>query len=287
MHRIVHAASVLLVVAIGSPVAAKVIYVDNRTGNDVNDGTAAEVTGGRTGPVRSLERARVLVGPGDTVEIASNGDAYPYYGSLRLIGGRCSGAPGEPVLVNGNGAVLDGSEPVEPTAWVPLGGGLWRLETLPKGWYGLVRGAEPVPEVPAPAGSAEPSPPPGRWAAWRGAVYYHALPDEIPANEPYRLATREAGLFFYGVRHVVVRDLTVRHFRLDGVSAHDQAYGVVLQNVVSESNGRSGLFIGGGAGLTVVGGAVRNNREASLLLHELGKADVREAMLDTEPVVAR
>jgi hypothetical protein len=286
MRRIVSAASVCLIVALGSPADAKTIYVNNRTGNDINDGTSAEVSAQRTGPVRSLERVHALVGPGDRVEIANNGDAYPYYDSLRLIGARCSGAPDHPVLVNGNGAVIDGSEPVDPAGWVALGGGLWRMEMLRKGWYGLVRGAEAVPEVPAPAESAEPTPPPGHWAAWRGAIYYSARPDEIPANEPYRIATRESGLFFYGVHHVVVRDLTVRHFRLDGVNAHDQAYAVMLRNVVSESNGRSGIFVGGSASVAVAGGTARNNREASLLLRELGKADIREAVLDTAPVVA-
>lgn len=286
MRRIISALSLLLAAGGGMPAFAKVIYVDNRTGEDVYDGTAAEVSGLRTGPVRSLERAHVLVRPGDTIEIANNGDAYPYYDSLRLIGDRCSGVPSHPVVVNGHGAVIDGSEPVDPAAWAALGGGLWRLETLPKGWYGLVRGSDAVPEVPAPRGSAEPLPPPGHWAAWHGAIYYRVEPDEIPSNEPYRVATREAGLFFYAVHDVLVRDLIVRHFRLDGVNAHDQTSHVVLQNVASESNGRSGFFVGGSGSLTVTGGAASNNREASLLLGELGKADVREAALETEPVVA-
>lgn len=284
MRRSGFAAVLVVTVGLASPAFARVIYVDNRVGNDVSDGTTAAVSGLRSGPVRSLQRAHVLLRPGDVIEIANTGE--PYYDALRLVGDRCSGVPALPVVVNGNGAVIDGSEPVDPAAWVPLGGGLWRLDPKRKGWFGLVRGGEAVPEVAAPDDAAEPNPPAGRWAAWRGSIYYGAEADEIPPNEPYRIATLEAGLFFYGVHHVVVRDLTVRHFRLDGVNAHDQTSDVVLQGVTSESNGRSGVFVGGSSVITIAGGAVRDNREASVLLRELGKIDVREAAIDTEPVVA-
>jgi len=283
MRRPVLIASALLVATVASPLSAKTIYVDNRVGLDVNDGTAPTITGILAGPVRSLERARVLIAPGDVVEIANTG--VPYYDSLRLIGGRRSGVASVPTVINGNGAVIDGSDPVDPVAWEPLGGGLWRLETAEKGWYRLVRGEVALPEVPAPDAAAQPDPPRGRWAAWRGAIYYRAEPDEIPMNEPYRIATREAGVFFYGVHDVVVSDLTVRHFRLDGVNAHDQVRDVVVRDVTAESNGRAGFFVGGSAAVTISGGAARGNREASLLLRELGKADVRDAVLDTEPVV--
>src|SRR5690348_13327747 len=105
----------ILSVLLAAPVSARVIYVDNHVGDDVNDGRSATTTGLQTGPVRSLERAHVLIGPGDVVEIANTGE--PYYGTLRLIGSRCSGVPSRPVVVNGNGAVIDGSEAVDPAAW--------------------------------------------------------------------------------------------------------------------------------------------------------------------------
>jgi hypothetical protein len=266
-----------------APAFGRVIYVDNRTGDDVNDGRSATTVGIQSGPVRSLERAHVLVGPGDVIEIANTGN--PYYGSLRLIGARCSGVPSQPVVVNGHGAVIDGSEPADPAAWESLGDDLWRLEPPRKGWYQLVRGDDPVPEVPAPREAARPNPPAGRWAAWRGAIYYRGEPDEVPANEPYRIATREAGIFLYAVRHVLVRDLTVRHFRLDGVNAHDQVYDTAIENVASQSNGRSGFFVGGSSRVAIRGGATRANRGASVLIQELGRADVQEAALDAEPVV--
>lgn len=275
---------VLVVLASSMPASAKVIYVDNRIGNELNDGSAPSIVGLRSGPVKSFTRARLLMGPGDVIEIANTGE--PYYDSLRLIGARSSGVPSQPVVVNGNGAIIDGSDPVDPESWKSLGGGLWRLEPRQKGWYRLVRGTEDVPEVGAP-GEALPTPPPGHWAAWRGAIYYQILPDEIPSLEPFRVASREAGLFLYGVSNVVVRDLRLRYFHLDGVNAHDQVYDVVLQNISAEDNGRSGIFVGGSSDLVIRGGSTGGNREASLLLREKAKANLQDVKLDAEPVLAK
>lgn len=268
---------------IPSSADAKVIYVNNRTGDDVNDGKSAETFDRRQGPVKSLRRAALLVGPGDVIEIANTGDTY--YGSLRLIGRNGSGVESQPVIVNGNGAVVDGSVPVEADAWEALGGGLWRLEMDKKGWYQLVRGDTAVPEARVEDDSRRPTPPAGHWSAWKGAIYYSAEPDEMPPHESFRIAMYEAGVFLYGVRHVVVRNLTLRHFRLDGVNAHDLVDDAVLENLTCEANGRSGVFIGGSSKVTIQGGTLHNNRDASLLLREKAKVDVREVNLDAEPAL--
>ncbi len=283
MSRSIAFLSTVLMLVSMTPATAKVIYVNNRTGDDIYDGSTPEVGALRSGPVRTFARARVLVGPGDEIEIANTGDTY--FDALHLVGHNASGVAGHPTVVHGNGAVLDGSEPIVPGDWKPLGQGLWRLDPRQKGWFRLIRDAEAVVEAPSDASAGRPSPTPGSWSAWEGSIYYQALPDELPPLEPYRLATREAGIFFYGVHDVIVRDLTVRHFRLDGVNAHDQAYRVLLQNVVSEKNGRSGVFVGGSSRIVLSGGATNDNREASLLIKEQASADVREMKLDVEPVV--
>lgn len=266
-----------------TPATAKVIYVNNRTGDDVFDGSSSEVGTLRAGPIRTLARASVLVGPGDEIEIANTGDVY--FDALHLVGRNASGVTGHPTVVRGNGAVLDGSEPVAPGDWEPLGEGLWRLDPKGKHWFQLIRGADAVTETKHDTSAGRPLPASGSWSSWKGSIYYRALPDELPPLEPYRLAIKEAGIFFYGVHDVVVQDLTVRHFRLDGVNAHDQAYRVLLRNVVSEKNGRSGVFVGGSSKLVLSGGATNDNREASLLIKEQASADVREMKLDVQPVV--
>lgn len=276
-------ASLVLLLYCSKPGLAKVIFVDNRIGDELNDGSAPTITGLRTGPVRSFTRARLLMGPGDIIEIANTGT--PYYDSLRLVGGRASGVPSQPVTINGNGATFDGSDPVDPFAWQSLGEGLWRLDPLRKGYYRLVRDTDDVPEVPA-TGDALPALPPGHWAAWKGSIYYQILPDEIPSLEPFRIASREAGIFLYGVHNVVVRDLRLRYYHLDGVNVHDQVYDAAIQNVVAEDNGRAGIFVGGSSQIIIRGGEASGNREASVLLREKAKANLQDVKLDAEPLVA-
>ena len=268
-----------------SNAGAKLIVVDNRIGDDRNDGLGTGSAELGSGPVRTLERGALLVGPGDILEIVNNGQ--PYYGSLRLIGGRCSGVPSLPVIVKGNGVTLDGSLPVAMGDWESLGNEIWRLIPKEKGFYRLVRGEDSVTETPlsATAAATIPTPLAGQWTLWQGAIYYHALPDEIPFLEPFRLATKEAGIFLYQVHHVVVQDMTVRYFRLDGVSAHDQVSDTVLRNITCEGNGRSGLFAGGCSKLVAEQCTLRNNRVTPLLIREIGTVDVQNSALDAEPMV--
>ena len=265
--------------------SARTIYIDNRIGNDVNNGLAPTNEGLLVGPVKTFDRAIVLLETGDTLEIANNGEAFPYHGSLRLIGEDGSGVPALPMVINGNGAILDGSSPIPREGWDALGHGLWRFEPWKKGWYRLYRGDEALPEI-ASERTSRGELPPGHWTAWRGAIYYQVLPDEIPANEPFRIATREAGIFLYHVHHVIIRDLTVRRFHLDGVNAHDQAGPVVLEGVRSVGNARSGVFIGGTSQVSIRGGVIQNNRVAPVMVRELGRVEINETEIDSETPAA-
>ena len=265
--------------------SARTIYIDNRIGNDVNNGLASTNEGLRVGPVKTFDRAIVLLETGDTLEIANNGAAFPYHDSLRLIGEDGSGVPALPLVINGNGAILDGSASIPRDAWEALGDGLWRFEPWKKGWYRLYRGEETLPEVASERGSRAELPA-GHWTVWRGAIYYQVLPDEIPANEPFRIATREAGIFLYHVHHVIIRDLTIRRYHLDGINAHDQAGPVVLEGVRSVENARGGVFIGGTSQLSIRGGQIQDNRVAPIIVQELGRVEINETDIDSEPPAA-
>lgn len=274
--------ALMLLCGFAAVAGARTIYIDNRIGNDINNGLAPTNEGLRVGPVKTFDRAIVLLDTGDTLEIANNGDGFPYHGSLRLIGNDASGIAAMPMVINGNGAILDGSAPIPPEEWEFMGNGLWRFEPWKKGFYRLYRGEQTLPEV-ASTREARAELPPGYWTIWRAAIYYQALPDEIPANEPFRIPVREAGIFLYHVHHIIIRDLTVRRYHLDGVNAHDQAAPVILERVRSVGNARSGVFIGGTSKLLIRGGAVQNNRAASVLTQELGRVEISETDIDSKP----
>lgn len=269
-------------VAVPGPAWARVIYVNNRIGNDINDGLAATNQGLRVGPVKTFSRAAHLLGKSDTLEIANNGEDFPYRDSLRLVGGGASGIETLPLIVNGNGAVIDGADPLQPDDWEHVEGSLWRVVPWRKGWVRLFRDGDELTEIKTERDAAL-NLEPGQWTFWQGAIYYLARPDELPANEPYSIARREAGVFLYGVRYVVVRDLTVKRHRLDGVNAHDQARPVILENVRSSRNARAGIFVGGSSQLIIRGAEVQGNREASIIATEQARVDITDSRLDTEP----
>ena len=60
------------------------------------------------------------------------------------------------------------------------------------------------------------------------------------------------GITLYDVRQVVIHDLVVQDFQLDGINAHDNAVECALSKVTCQGNGRSGISVGGASKLEVV-----------------------------------
>jgi hypothetical protein len=275
----------VLLAALSSPaLAAGTIYVDSRRGNDALDGTTVTQVAARSGPVRTLSRAVRSVGPGDRIVLANNGT--PYLGGLALYGLQQSGSPALPIEIIGNGCVLTGAKPIEPSAWKMIDGDVWRITPSRKGWYQLVLDGVAVPETPCPADAAtRPDLAPGSWCAFSGAIYYHPAGELDPPEEPLALADEQTGLSLVAVEHVVIRDLTVRHFRQDGVHLFDRCRDVTLENVVCEANGRAGIVVGGTSNVVLRNVTCQANRAESLLVEELGVADAEESTFDVAPTV--
>lgn len=281
-----------------SPARAAVIYVDNVLGHDDFDGSSPEVRRERVGPVRTIARAVQMARPGDVISVANRG--RPYYESIQLVGPRCSGLTFQPpragercrtdviaFQLQGHGAVVSGARPVSPGAWQRLPGRLWRFEPYRKGYFLLLKDEKPLPESPRPKSEAELNRlPEGHWCVWRGCVYYRARLDELPPLEPFQYAAEDVGLTLYAVRNVRISDLVFRHFRLDGVNAHDLCRCVVLENVVCQQNGRSGLTVAGSSRLTARRCRFVDNRVHSVLITEMGEVRLEQVEVSKPPTVA-
>jgi hypothetical protein len=263
-----------------------IVYVDNRQGRDVYDGRTPQPIDVTSGPVRSIGRALRIAGPGDTIIVANTGVAYT--GPVALAGPRNSGFESLPLTIVGNGAVVDGSLPVDRSAWRQLGPGLWRMTPWRKGTYLLLNGGVPMPEHPRPRNldglSALPE---GHWTSLGGSIYLRLPAIELPEDHALRLAWEPMGLSLYKVRHVVVRDLTFQHFQIDGVNLHDLCSDVVLANVKSLANARSGVTVAGTSTVVLRNCELAANGRHSLLVTEKAAAEVDEAsQLSAPPSVA-
>ena len=272
--------------AAAGQVSAATLYVDNTQGSDAFDGHSAKASSNETGPTLTIRRALELAQPGDTVVIANTGT--PYYEGVSLVGRRHSGVLGRPFTIVGNGAVIDGSSPVHPKAWRPVGADLWRFTPWRKGYFQLILDGKPIAEhTPKAAGDTRPPIPAGKWMVWKGSIYYQGEKDENPAKNAFRYAARSVGITIYEANDVQISNLNVRFFRLDGINAHDRSLRVAVENVTAFGNGRSGIAINGTSAVVVRSCVVAGNRKHSVLLTELGAAKVEDSKLSQPPTLPK
>ena len=193
---------------------------------------------------------------GDTLVLAAN--SGPYHESFSLVGSRYSGAA-QPFTIRGNGAILDGTMPVQPEAWEPYQGTVFRFQPRLAGYQQLYLDGRPAPRVtPAPlaqpvppralAGSASAMPPPlraGQWCLCGGMIYFAVEGTKLPRDYDLRAAGRETGITLYHVDRVVISGLIVQGFHCDGISAFNSARDIELTGVTCRGNGRAGISVGG------------------------------------------
>lgn len=254
------------------------LYVDNRDGDNIYDGRSEHEVDQRSGPVKTISRALEKVRLGDTIHIANH--RIPYYESLEIVGARFQGG----FRLEGNGAVVSGVKEVPFAAWKPLGKGVWKFTPYRKAFYQLVSGDRAVPEFEVAAGSATlPAIPAGQWAGWHGSIYYHVLPATPGASDdaPLAFAAEEVGITLLDVDDVVIHDLELRHFRLDGVNVHDRCKNIVLDHVKLIENGRAGLAVGGTSLVGIKDSEISGNRVAQVLNSEFAQTEILSTKIAT------
>lgn len=262
---------------------AATIYVNNRIGSDALDGKSSSLYGAKAGPVRTIKRALQMVDAADVVVLAATG--IPYYESVQLFGKRHSGIGNAQFTLLGNGAVISGARRVTPKAW-RLFGNLWKLTPWRKGHYQLILNGKPVVEHKGVNSYADLLKiPRGQWAAWRGSIYFKTNPLDDPRGRPYAIAMLGVGLTLCDVRDVQIIGITFRHFRLDGINAHDRCHNVVFEDVKAIENGRAGLVVAGSSSVRLVKSELLGNRVHSLMITEQGDAAVDKSTFTQPPTV--
>lgn len=266
--------------------SAAVIFVNNHLGSDAADGSSAQIIGKQAGPVRTISKALKISAPGDTIYIANTG--RPYYDSLSFVGPRLSGSGLRPLLIRGNGATLTGAMRLPPTAWLAVGENLFKVVPYRKGHFQLVRDGKALAEV-RPAEDESwlrvPDLQPNEWCAYKGAIYFQAENNVDPSEHNFAIARRDCGITLLDVHDVMITDIVIRHFRLDGIQLHDRADNIVLDNVVVTENGRAGVTVRGTSVVNILRSSVVGNRDHSLLIEEFGGVDATETEIDLEPTV--
>jgi hypothetical protein len=248
--------------ALSTSVAARDYFVDNSMGDDRYNGTTAELSGDAGGPFRSIGRALREAGKGDRVVIANTGE--PYRESVTLQGGRHSGIPGAYFEVIGNGATLDGTRPVPASAWSFYEGSVFRFRPPRTSFQQLYLDGKPATRRTISQLEEIKELQPSEWCLFDRHIYFSVDVDRLPQSYNLSYADLPVGITMYEVRLVVVRDLVIQGFQLDGVNAHDGVFDGTLEGLNCRGNGRSGISVGGASRVKVESCLVGNNGAAQV-----------------------
>lgn len=253
-----------LLLGLSAPYAvARDIYVDNIGGDDRNDGRAPAPLERGAGPCQTIRRALQLAQPGDRVVLKKNDE--PYRETVTLEGLHHSGNSAGPFMLVGNGAILDGSMPVDPDSWEFVDGEIFRFQPYRQSFQEIYRDGAPLDRRRlANRHAALPDLKPLEWCLRDRWVYFRVEPGKLPETYHLRQATLPVGVTLYHVQDVVISDLIVQGFQLDGINAHNGVLSSRLEGLISRGNARSGVTVTGSSRLTIEACLLGNNGEAQL-----------------------
>jgi hypothetical protein len=228
--------------------------------------------------VRTIAKALRLAEAGDRIILAKTSE--PYRENVSLTSSKHSGSPLSPLVIEGNGAVLDGSTPVPDDAWRHFDGDVFYFEPAGMGYQQLfLPGGAAIRHPVASTASRLPALEPLEWCLLNGRMYFRVETGQLP--QAYRAACcgLRTGITLYHVRDVLIRDLVVQGFQFDGIAASDGVRGARLESVTSRGNGRSGVSVSGASTVEIERCVLGNNGDSQLRSEDFALSLVRDSRL--------
>ncbi|HEX7446339.1 MAG TPA: right-handed parallel beta-helix repeat-containing protein [Pirellulales bacterium] len=254
--------ALILLMLRGGGAPGATVYVDNVAGDDLLDGRAA-VSDAGSGPVRTLRKALFVTRAGDRIVLANTGE--PYRETISLSDRQHSGTARSPFVIDGQGAVLEGADPVPPDAWENFRGPVFRFRPMRSSFQQLFLDGKPAVERKLdPTAHRLPELAPLEWYRRDAFLYFRVEQDKLPEAYAVSCSARQTGITLYHVHDVVITNLVVQGFRLDGVNANDGVRDCELIEVTSRGNGRSGVTVAGSSKVTLANCVLGDNGTAQL-----------------------
>lgn len=199
--------------------------------------------------------------PGDTIHL----EPRTYRDYAGFFGKK--GAPGKPITLDGHGATLEGSDPLDPAQWQEVSPGLFanpsllpRLdEAILARWFFVWNGRMQLMGRTSKGAKAAFKNPdeltPGEWTfvpdpsrarpdskQLFGTFYLRLGPGQGIADAKITAPVRSAGVQFSGDNaHLIIRNLTATHPYNDGFNIHGDCRDVVFENIRAIECGDDGI----------------------------------------------
>lgn len=270
-----------------SRVEGRDIYVNNLGGNDTWTGAVPSLVVS-DGPVRSIQRALEIASKGDRVVLSDTG--YPYRETVSLSAAKHCGYSFQPFIIEGNGATLDGSRSIPATAWEFYRDDIFCVAPPRLGYQQLFLAGRPPRRVHLQPGATDvPKLKPLEWCVFRGKIFFAVEQGKTVHDYDLSCALLPVGITLYHVHDVVISNLKVQGFQVDGINAHDGARDCIVSDVTVRGNGRSGVCVAGCSQLQVYGSVVGDNGTAQVYTEALGAISIHgsEVLENTAPAFVR
>jgi len=213
---------------------------------------AAELLVSKTGTYKTIQQAINAAQPGDVIKL-SPADS-PYYESA--VFHNKSGAEGKPITLDGQGATLDGSDPLDAKEWKEVSPGLYKSTALPArlhlsksilGRYFFVfngkinrmgqisKGGHAPFKAPADLGF-------GEWTYVEAEKAFYVRPIAGQDLSSVRAPVRASGVALNGdCANIVIRNITATHVWNDGFNIHNHCYDISFENIRAIECGDDGI----------------------------------------------
>ena len=223
--------------------------------------TARDIHVGKDKDAPTIAHAIKLAQPGDIIHLEPKvyRDYAGFYGK--------KGEPGKPITLDGHGATLEGSDPLDPTQWTEVSPGLFANDHLVARnddaiigrWFFLWNGQMNHMGRTSKGRSAPLKKPeelqPGEWTFVKdsslakppslqiyGSFYLKLPAGQKLANAAIRAPMRSAGVQMSGDNaHLVIKNLTATHPYNDGFNIHGDCRDIAFENIAAIECGDDGI----------------------------------------------
>ncbi len=259
-------------IAIVSVASGRDLYVDNRAGDDRFDGSIATSVDPGRGPFRTISRAVCAAQAGDRILLANTGSAYRE--GISLVGSPHSGTAYSPFVIEGQGAGARWFSAVTPGAWQFAVDDVFRFQPERKQFQELFLNGYPVKRVETTAANAVAEVGTARVGAGGRVDLFLRRAGQTAARLCATYAKLSVGITVYKADDVLVHNLTVQGFQLDGINFHDATGPCRLIEVTSRNNGRSGVAVVGASTVELHSCTLTSNAICQLFMDDYSTCDL-------------